>query len=109
MERINHVERNQHNFNDLSGRSIHILGGKPERQAQLIATINGITGAQVISVDGSYHAMKGYNGQWFQHGKWIQTRPNSIPTNDLIIASGKNIVTYLHNAQNLIQHTIAGE
>jgi hypothetical protein len=84
-------------FRELVGRKVHLLGGRPEVQAQIIRQLNGV-GATVVSVDGSYHALKAGFGQWFDGGTWSQLRRGKVSDTDLSIASGKNIVRYLQNA-----------
>lgn len=81
----------------LKGRSVHLLGGRPEKQAEILRKVIG-AGANVVSVDGSYHAMKAGHGQWFDGNRWPQVRRYSESTVDLTIASGKNIVRYLQRA-----------
>lgn len=81
-------------FRELNSRKVHLLGGKPEVQADLIRKLCGV-GAEIVSVDGSYHAMKAGYGQWFQFGKWHQIRGKTAPDNDLCLASAINISRYL--------------
>lgn len=92
-------------FRELIGRKIHLLGGKPEAQAQIIRKLNGV-GACVVSVDGSYHAMKAGLGQWFDGGVWSQLKNKNVSTADLTIASGINIVRYLQAALNETQPSL---
>lgn len=84
-------------YSHLKGRSVHLLGGRPEKQAEILQKIIG-AGANVVSVDGSYHAMKAAHGQWFDGGRWLQVGQRSESTVDLTIASGKNIGRYLERA-----------
>ena len=86
----------------LSGRSIHLLGGSPEKQAQWIMRLNAI-GATVISTDGNYHVRKAAHGQWFDGGKWVQLRGKKVNSIDLAIASGRAIVDYLNDANTRAQ------
>lgn len=84
-------------YRHLAGRRCHLLGGKPEKQADVLRKILGAEG-EVVSIDGSYHAMKAARGQWFQGGQWFQVRGKRVLTRDLAIASGQNIVRYLQRA-----------
>jgi hypothetical protein len=84
----------------LRGRDVHLLGGRPELQAELMTKIQAV-GGQIVSVDGSYMAMKAAHGQWFTGGKWQQVSGET--TANLTIASGKNIVRYLRRAQQYKQ------
>lgn len=86
----------------LKGRAVHLLGGRPEKQARILREIVG-AGAKVISVDGSYHAMKAGLGQWFDGGGWVQLRRNLDSDTELCIASGINIVRYLRDSATEIQ------
>lgn len=81
-------------YRTLNGRVVHLLGGKPEVQVEIGRKILG-AGGSIVSVDGSYHAMKAAHGQWFDGGVWHQMRSKSVLTVDLSIASGINIVRYI--------------
>jgi hypothetical protein len=78
----------------LKNRACHLLGGRPEKQADIMRKVLGV-GGYVLSTDGDYHAMKAGKGQWFDGGRWIQLRRETDSDTDLCIASGKNIVRYL--------------
>lgn len=84
-------------YRELEGRMCHLLGGKPEKQVDVMRKILG-AGGSVVSVDGSYHARKAGLGQWFDGGGWVQLRNRKVLTFDLAVASGKNIVKYLNRA-----------
>ena len=84
-------------YDHLKGRRVHLLGGKPELQADVARKILG-AGGEIVSMDGSYHAMKAAKGQWWDGGRWVQLRRKRVSTTDLAIASGKNIVRYLRDA-----------
>ncbi|HSS97068.1 MAG TPA: DUF6610 family protein, partial [Terriglobales bacterium] len=81
-------------FSHLNGRDVHLLGGRPEKQAELLRKLIG-AGANVVSVDGSYHAMKAGFGQWFDGGRWVKLYGRKESNLELTIASGKNITAYL--------------
>lgn len=85
------------NLSALAGRKIHLLGGKPEAQADLITKLAGV-GATVESADGSYLAMKAARGQYFEGGKWRDVRGKGIPTIELATMSARNIPKYLKAA-----------
>lgn len=89
-------------YRELVGRKIHLLGGKPEVQADIIRKLRGVD-ATVVSVDGSYHAMKAGFGQWFTGGRWEQLRSDTVPDDDLCLASARNIVRYLRIANEQSQ------
>lgn len=81
----------------LAGRKIHLLGGKPEKQMDLITKLAAV-GAIVESADGSFLAMKAANGQYFENGKWRDVRGKGIPTIELATMSARNIPKYLKGA-----------
>lgn len=95
-------------YSHLKGRQVHLLGGKPEVQAQIIRKLIGV-GAEVVSVDGSYHAMKAGFGQWFDGGRWVQLRRNVVSDTDLCLASARNIVRYLQDAAKECQPPLLDE
>ena len=86
----------------LHGRMVHLLGGKPEKQAEYIRKLSA-HGAKVISTDGNYHVRKAGLGQWFDGGRWVQLRDKSVSDFDLAVASSRNIVRYLTQAQLQMQ------
>lgn len=78
---------------ELRGRQIHLLGGNPQKQADFIRKANGI-GAKVVSLDANYHVRKAGLGQFWQYGKWQQTRGKQWTNQELAIESGKNLKVY---------------
>ncbi len=84
-------------FSELAGRRVHLLGGNVFNQARLIMTLQSV-GATIYSIDGSHHALKAGNGQYFDGGRWVQTPPRSTPTIDLETISARNIKRYLEHA-----------
>lgn len=84
-------------FTVLKNRECHLLGGRPEKQADVMRKVLGV-GGDVLSTDGNYSAMKAGKGQWFDGGGWVQLRGKKVSSFDLEVASAKNIVTYLNNA-----------
>lgn len=81
----------------LTGRKIHLLGGKPEKQVELITKLNAL-GANVLSVDGSYIAMKAGNGQVFREGAWVQSRWRMSADWQLCELSAQNYVKFIQTA-----------
>lgn len=79
----------------LTARKVHLLGGRPETQADLIRKLQGV-GAEVVSVDGSYLSMKAGNGQCYKEGRWIQHRKHDVSTRDLELISAVNVARMLH-------------
>lgn len=89
-------------YRALRGRQVHLLGGRPEVQAEMIRKLRG-HGAEILSVDGSYHAMKAGYGQWFDGGQWVQLRRNVVSDNELCLASARNVATHLKRAYESVQ------
>lgn len=53
-------------LSEFNGWSVHLLGGRPDRQYRLAHFLN------VVSVDGNYHGMKARRFcEYFYHGQWI--------------------------------------
>jgi hypothetical protein len=75
---------------ELRGRKLHLLGGNPQKQADFIRKANG-AGAKVISLDANYHVRKAGLGQFWQYGKWVQTRGKQWTNTELAIESGKSL------------------
>lgn len=80
---------------ELKGRRVHLLGGRPEIQAELMVKING-AGGDVVSIDGSYHAVKAAYGQYFDGHKWIEV--TGVSTLELCAISARNIAQFLLSA-----------
>ena len=89
-------------YKELNGRRVHLLGGRPEIQADMIKRLRGLN-IEIVSVDGSYHAMKAGHGQWFSEGRWLQVRSKTISNIELTIGSGRNIVKLLRAAYEVTQ------
>jgi hypothetical protein len=81
-------------MSELTGRKVHLLGGNPQKQADFIRKANGVK-AEIVSLDANYHVRKAGLGQFWQHGKWNQTRGKQWSNTDLAIVSGRNLKTYL--------------
>lgn len=75
-------------YSHLSGRRIHLLGGRVDIQADMIRKLKGV-GATVFSVDGSHHARKAQLGQWWDGGRWVQLRGKKDRNEVLTQASTK--------------------
>lgn len=86
----------------LVNRKIHLLGGRPETQVELITKLNAL-GAQVLSVDGSYIAMKAGHGQSFREGAWVQSRSRLVTNDELCAVSAVNYVRYIQQAIGIKQ------
>lgn len=68
---------------ELNGREIHLLGGNPINQADLIVKYNGI-GGRVISLDTNYHARKSQLGQFFNDDwRWVQSNKGEFSNFEL--------------------------
>lgn len=79
----------------LRGRHAHLLGGNPFKQADLIRKINGVGGC-VQSLDANGFVQKAGLGQFWQYGKWVQTRGKQWTDIELAIESAKNLEAYFH-------------
>jgi hypothetical protein len=90
---------------ELRGREIHLLGGSPDAQIELITKLNGV-GATVVSTDLNYHARKAQMGQYYDGAKWIQTEPHAYTNTQLAIISGQNIVKALNEANKHSQRRL---
>lgn len=77
----------------LRGRRVHLLGGNPFKQADLIRKINGVGGC-VQSLDANGFVQKAGLGQFWQHGNWVQTRGKKWTDTELAIASAQNLKRY---------------
>ena len=89
-------------YRKLNGRKIHLLGGRPEKQCEIMIKAQG-AGGEIVSMDGSYHAMKAAKGQMYTQGKWLKARGT---TKELTIQSAKNIIVYLNNAKKFKQQAL---
>jgi hypothetical protein len=88
-------------LSQLYKREIHLLGGNPHAQSDLIVKLNGV-GAVVASMDMNYHIMKAQRGQFFSDGLWVQAN-NKRTKIDMAVDSCIAIKQYLHNALNNVQ------
>ena len=87
---------------ECTGRKIHLLGSNPHTQIDLIRKLRGI-GAEPVSVDGNYLAMKAAKGSYFQHGRWVDIRRQGVSTEELEIVSARNILNYLRENEHQVQ------
>lgn len=71
----------------LKGKRIHLLGGSPVKQRNILVKIHG-QGGVVISADGNSHTSN--DGRIWLNGKWQFPR-NRTPYHDLVSESAKNI------------------
>lgn len=84
-------------LSELSGRDVHLLGGGPTKQADLIRKLRGV-GANIYSVDLNQFTMIARVGKIFDgEGRWVRvTKHTDLYEN--IEHSARNIVTYLRTA-----------
>ena len=78
----------------LAGRKVHLLGGRVDIQADIIRKLKGV-GVDIVSVDGSHHAMKAGYGQFLVGGSWYQVRGGKVSNFDLCQASAIQVAKYL--------------
>lgn len=81
-------------LSQLKNRKCHLLGGRPERQAELAIKIAGM-GGEVLSADGNYLSVAAAYGRYFDSGIWKQANTRAIDTVELELFSLKSIVTWL--------------
>jgi ribosomal protein S18 acetylase RimI-like enzyme len=73
---------------ELTGRKVHLLGGSPVKQREIMKQINAF--GQVISTDGNAHTGSASNGMFWRDGRW-QTDKQEFDYYDLCKLSGRNI------------------
>jgi hypothetical protein len=81
-------------YSHLIGRKVHLLGGRVDIQGDLIRKLKGLD-VEIVSVDGSHHAMKAAHGQFLVGGSWYQVRGGKVSSFDLCLASAKQVSKYL--------------
>ena len=87
----------------LRGKLVHLLGGSPVKQRELIVKLRG-HGAIVISADGNGHT-KTTNMMWCD-GKWNSTK-NHVPFFDMVQSSARNIAITLNKSTQWKQLALA--
>jgi hypothetical protein len=89
----------------LRGRRVHLLGGNPKAQLDLIVKMRGI-GAQVLSVDYNVHERNAQNGMVFDGGVWnieCSILNYTIAYDELVWFSGQNIRKFLVEGMKVTQ------
>lgn len=90
---------------ELHGRKIHLLGGSPKKQHDLILHLRGVE-ARVLSADGNSHVSYANFGGQFVDGKWVKNRTRETMQDwpyEFSIRSGREIVRYLNRASEYQQ------
>lgn len=82
---------------ELTGRHIHLLGGSPHKQRDMI------TKHDVLSVDGNAHTRAAALGSWWTGTQWKSTGPGTVPYYDVCEQSSRNIVKTLESAATVKQ------
>lgn len=88
-------------LSEYSARKVHLLGGTPGDQIDIMAKINGADG-KVISLDGSSHESAAKRGSHFESGKWRRKEGQAADYEATIVFSGKQIVKEV-NAAGLVK------
>jgi len=74
----------------IAGRKIHLLGGSPRRQADLIRKVNGAKGV-MSSLDANGFVREASRGKFFKYGRWVQLRDKKHADIDLAVDSAINM------------------
>lgn len=89
-------------MSELAERKIHLLGGNPQAQADLITRLGGA----VISTDYNVHERNAQNGMIFDYGRWVIRSALGTQTEDydhVVPHSGANIRKHLQGAASMKQ------
>lgn len=78
-------------LSEYKGRRVHLLGGTPADQIDLLTKIQGV-GGKVISLDGSSHESAAKHGSHFEGGMWRRKAGQPANYEQTIIYSGRRIV-----------------
>lgn len=84
-------------YDELTGRKVHLLGGNPNAQVDLITRLGGA----VVSADYNVHERNAQNGMIFDYGRWVHRSPIARKTADYdnqVPYSGGNIRRHLNRA-----------
>jgi hypothetical protein len=92
---------------EYTGRKIHLLGGTPMRQRELVSHLNGV-GAAVVSVDVNAHETAAKKGTHYEGGKWRNFGTPAGYENTMIY-SGKHIVSEMNAASDITQMPLWGD
>lgn len=76
---------------EYKGRQVHLLGGTPADQIDILTKING-AGGKVISLDGSSHESAAKKGSHFEGGQWRRKAGQPADYEHTIVYSGRRIV-----------------
>jgi hypothetical protein len=88
-------------MSELAGRDVHLLGGGPTKQADLIRKLRGV-GAHMHSVDLNGLTRNAEMGMIFDNGRWILAAPRT-DLYEKIAHSAQNIVRYLRKVEHQTQ------
>lgn len=83
-------------LHELEKRKMHLLGGSPVAQRDLIPKLNAI--GTVISADGNSHTAAARRGGFWRGGKWNFDR-EAFDYYDLCMISGRNIVDMVNQIE----------
>jgi GNAT superfamily N-acetyltransferase len=91
-------------FSDLKGRMVHLLGGTPQKQKDIMVKIAG-HGGKVISTDGNSHQQASKFGAFYSDGKWRfdPRKMQKLDIYDLCTKSGTNIQRELNATAGYVQ------
>ena len=87
---------------ELRGRRVHLLGGNPQAQADLVTRLGGA----VVSADYNVHERNAQNGMIFDYGRWVHRSPIARRTADYdnqVPYSGANIRKHINGAATIKQ------
>lgn len=90
------------NFEELTGRKCHLLGGSPALQKDTIAKLQGI-GASVISVDGNSQFGSAGLGSTYADGRWNRKRGEKAASFEGSLYSSQHIQRELNNVGSVQQ------
>lgn len=89
-------------LSEYKGRRLHLLGGTPAGQIDLITKFGG-AGATVISLDGNSHESAAKRGSHFESGKWRRKAGQAADYEQTIVYSGRRIVSEINAAGRVQQ------
>lgn len=92
-------------FQELTGRRVHLLGGSPNAQAALVTQLGGL----VMSADYNVHERNAQTGMIFDYGRWVHRSPTARKTKyyaEQVPYSGANIRRHLNAAAEMKQERL---
>lgn len=92
----------------IKGKRIHLLGGNPKRQADMIRKVNG-AGGIMSSLDANGFVREARRGKFWQHGRWVQLRDRKHDSLDLAVDSAINMKKYFEAVLEESQPSLFGE